>query len=277
VVLQHGGGQTRHAWKGAGESLGRAGYHAVAFDARGHGASDKPAGEPVEVYAMDLTAQDLAAVASAVKDRLGPGAPLHYASHSLGGIAAVLLEGRFGEAPFASLTLFEPPIYPSETSPHYETALASSPLFTRWSAKRREHFPDRDALRREAMAISTFASFAPEMMDAYVAAAAYETAEGDLALYCPGAVESAFYANCPAARVYEACAGMRTPAVVFSSDPAVVDAGHVWTPASMREVAAAMADGRYAVMPGCRHLMVQEQPAACAERVVAHVAECVTA
>ena len=39
VLLQHGGGQTRHAWKGAGETLGEAGYHAIAFDARGHGDS----------------------------------------------------------------------------------------------------------------------------------------------------------------------------------------------------------------------------------------------
>jgi non-heme chloroperoxidase len=39
VILQHGGGQTRHAWKGAGERLGAAGYHAVALDARGHGDS----------------------------------------------------------------------------------------------------------------------------------------------------------------------------------------------------------------------------------------------
>jgi non-heme chloroperoxidase len=40
VVLLHGGGQTRHAWKGAGQSLGAAGYFAIALDARGHGDSD---------------------------------------------------------------------------------------------------------------------------------------------------------------------------------------------------------------------------------------------
>ncbi|MGC1443433.1 MAG: alpha/beta hydrolase [Burkholderiaceae bacterium] len=39
VVLQHGGGQTRHAWKNTGETLGRAGYYVVAIDARGHGDS----------------------------------------------------------------------------------------------------------------------------------------------------------------------------------------------------------------------------------------------
>ena len=35
VMLLHGGGQTRHAWKGAGETLGLSGYYAVAYDARG--------------------------------------------------------------------------------------------------------------------------------------------------------------------------------------------------------------------------------------------------
>ena len=40
VVLQHGGGQTRHAWKRVGIALGGAGYHTVSFDARGHGDSD---------------------------------------------------------------------------------------------------------------------------------------------------------------------------------------------------------------------------------------------
>jgi pimeloyl-ACP methyl ester carboxylesterase len=39
VVLQHGGGQTRHAWKGTGRVLGDMGYHAIALDARGHGDS----------------------------------------------------------------------------------------------------------------------------------------------------------------------------------------------------------------------------------------------
>lgn len=39
VLLFHGGGQTRHAWGRAGEVLGQAGYHATAYDFRGHGDS----------------------------------------------------------------------------------------------------------------------------------------------------------------------------------------------------------------------------------------------
>ncbi|MGH8598582.1 MAG: alpha/beta fold hydrolase [Gammaproteobacteria bacterium] len=63
VILQHGGGQTRHAWKSAGETLGRAGYFAVAFDARGHGDSDW---SPDGVYGQDVMVEDLRCVIAAL-------------------------------------------------------------------------------------------------------------------------------------------------------------------------------------------------------------------
>src|SRR5215467_3351414 len=66
VVLQHGGGQTRHAWKGTGQALGNAGYYAVAFDARGHGDSDW-AGDGA--YSQDAMVQDLQCVVHALGNR----------------------------------------------------------------------------------------------------------------------------------------------------------------------------------------------------------------
>jgi pimeloyl-ACP methyl ester carboxylesterase len=66
VILQHGGGQTRHAWKGAGEQLGAAGYHAIAFDARGHGDSDWA---PDGVYGPDVMVEDLKRVVAALGNR----------------------------------------------------------------------------------------------------------------------------------------------------------------------------------------------------------------
>lgn len=59
VLLQHGGGQTRHAWKGAGEALGAAGYRAIAFDARGHGDSGW---SPDGLYDQDHMIADLVAL-----------------------------------------------------------------------------------------------------------------------------------------------------------------------------------------------------------------------
>src|SRR5690242_18447612 len=66
VVLQHGGGQTRHAWKHAGQQLGAAGYHAVSIDARGHGDSDWA---PDGVYGQDVMVRDLQCVIHQLGDR----------------------------------------------------------------------------------------------------------------------------------------------------------------------------------------------------------------
>lgn len=66
VLLLHGGGQTRHAWKGAGEKLGAAGYHAVAFDARGHGDSDWAADG---TYGQNIMVEDLKCVVAALGGR----------------------------------------------------------------------------------------------------------------------------------------------------------------------------------------------------------------
>ena len=66
IILQHGGGQTRHAWKNVGELLGEAGFHAIAFDARGHGDSDwAPDGR----YGQDVMVEDLKCVVAALGRR----------------------------------------------------------------------------------------------------------------------------------------------------------------------------------------------------------------
>ena len=64
VVLQHGGGQTRHAWKRTGEVLGDAGYYTVAFDARGHGDSDWAADGN---YSQNAMVEDLLHVLAALR------------------------------------------------------------------------------------------------------------------------------------------------------------------------------------------------------------------
>lgn len=79
VLLFHGGGQTRHAWGGTGEALGRAGFRALAFDLRGHGDSDWS-----DSYQPEDFAADVLEVA-----RAQPHRPLIVGA-SMGGIAALL-------------------------------------------------------------------------------------------------------------------------------------------------------------------------------------------
>ena len=82
VVLQHGGGQTRHAWKRAGVSLGAAGYHAVSFDARGHGDSDWTG-----VYGQDAMVADLVCVL----EQLGRRRPVLVGASMGGGTSLVAI------------------------------------------------------------------------------------------------------------------------------------------------------------------------------------------
>jgi pimeloyl-ACP methyl ester carboxylesterase len=106
VLLLHGGGQTRHAWRNAAAQLARAGWVAYALDQRGHGDS-----EWVESGAYTFC--DFAADAATVADELAARHGMRPVSvgASLGGIASLMAEGaaqRAGRAPvFATLVLVD--------------------------------------------------------------------------------------------------------------------------------------------------------------------------
>lgn len=86
VILQHGGGQTRHAWKTTGATLGANGYFAVSFDARGHG--DSAWAEDGD-YSEDAMVDDLLCVAAA----LGKTRPALIGA-SMGGLTSMIAVGE---------------------------------------------------------------------------------------------------------------------------------------------------------------------------------------
>ncbi|MEM6999188.1 MAG: alpha/beta hydrolase [Pseudomonadota bacterium] len=65
ALLLHGGGQTRHAWKGTGEALAASGIAAYSLDARGHGDSDWSS---TADYGQDAMVADLRAVVQQLGD-----------------------------------------------------------------------------------------------------------------------------------------------------------------------------------------------------------------
>ncbi len=89
VLLLHGGGQTRHAWRKTAEQLAHAGWTAYALDQRGHGDSEWVADA---AYAFADFAADATAVADALAARSGERPAVVGAS--LGGIASLLAEGE---------------------------------------------------------------------------------------------------------------------------------------------------------------------------------------
>jgi pimeloyl-ACP methyl ester carboxylesterase len=88
VLLLHGGGQTRYAWRSTAEKLASAGYTAYALDQRGHGTSEWVVNGAYEF--SDFSA-DVKLVATELTCRSGV-KPIVVGA-SLGGIAALLAEG----------------------------------------------------------------------------------------------------------------------------------------------------------------------------------------
>lgn len=88
VLLLHGGGQTRHAWKGTGEALARSGLRTVSLDARGHGDS---AWDESGDYGQDAMVDDLVAIV----DELGDQHPVLVGASMGGGVSLCAVgEGR---------------------------------------------------------------------------------------------------------------------------------------------------------------------------------------
>jgi pimeloyl-ACP methyl ester carboxylesterase len=106
VLLLHGGGQTRHAWRKTAEDIARSGRIAYAVDQRGHGDS---AWIEDGSYRFTDFAEDARALADALAARSGR-RPMVIGA-SLGGMASLLAEGaarREGGGPvFSAIVLVD--------------------------------------------------------------------------------------------------------------------------------------------------------------------------
>jgi pimeloyl-ACP methyl ester carboxylesterase len=88
IVLLHGGGQTRHSWRGTGTRLEAGGWYGVSVDLRGHGESGW---SPDGVYGLDRFVDDVVSVVEYL------GRPPVLIGASLGGNASLGALGRIPE------------------------------------------------------------------------------------------------------------------------------------------------------------------------------------
>jgi non-heme chloroperoxidase len=86
VIFAHGGGQTRHSWRGAAERIAALGYETLSVDLRGHGESGWSAGDR---YRLRDFADDLKAFAAEHRN----GRPVGLIGASLGGHASLVAAG----------------------------------------------------------------------------------------------------------------------------------------------------------------------------------------
>ncbi len=98
VILLHGGGQTRHSWRGATNQFIEHGYHVINLDARGHGQSDWAADGD---YSLATLARDLERVIETL-----PRKPALVGA-SMGGATALTLAGTRPDPIAAALVLVD--------------------------------------------------------------------------------------------------------------------------------------------------------------------------
>ncbi|WP_133366032.1 alpha/beta fold hydrolase [Qipengyuania sediminis] len=98
VLLAHGGGQTRRAWRKVAARLAGSGFRAISVDLRGHGESPW---SPEGSYDISDFAADLVAAARSLDRRPA------LIGASLGGLAGLIGEGNLAPGTFASLTLVD--------------------------------------------------------------------------------------------------------------------------------------------------------------------------
>jgi pimeloyl-ACP methyl ester carboxylesterase len=101
VLLLHGGGQTRHAWRATGRQLAEKGWLACALDQRGHGDSDWIADAS---YDWTAFAADASKIADELADRAGGVRPVAIGA-SLGGYASMLAQAQYNA--FSALILVD--------------------------------------------------------------------------------------------------------------------------------------------------------------------------
>ncbi|GAB4201273.1 MAG: alpha/beta hydrolase [Wenzhouxiangellaceae bacterium] len=98
IVLSHGFGQTRHAWRDTAQALAADGWQATTYDARGHGESGRP---DDGIYDVDDFVADFERLIEPLE------APPIVVGASLGGLVAMLSQARQPQVELRALVLVD--------------------------------------------------------------------------------------------------------------------------------------------------------------------------
>ena len=253
VVLLHPTGFIAALWTPVAERLADAGYGVYAFDARGHGDSDKP---PVshENYDWHRFADDL----RGFLDALGlHGVP--FVGHSMGAGVGLFVAGSHAEF-FSRIVAIEPIIMPGGM--HMDEARRES--MANSARKRRAVFGSVDEMIEQYSKRPTFERWPEAMLRLYAEHGTRRREDGQVELKCSGEIEGEVFANSASLPTWDVLPNVKAPTLVVRGE-------HTEGFLSM------VAEGVSSRIPGARletiadagHLVPFERPDAVAECVLA--------
>lgn len=238
-------------------------FRVLAFDARGHGGAPDVGPPYVSSYHADPYALDLGRVAEAARALIGPDIPLHFAGHSFSGYALVRLGGVFGNAPWAGITLFEPPLCPTPDLPEHALAAALGRELIAGAERRRRRWESPDAFEASLATRPHYARWQPDMLAAHCRATLRPDGE-DWTLCCPPEVEAATYRMTLNTSTFRALSDFPLPVHFVASEPPPPGSPPSWAALVQRSAALRAPLGRLTELTGVGHMMPFERPEACA-------------
>jgi pimeloyl-ACP methyl ester carboxylesterase len=252
IVLNHATGFLAWLWEPVARPLAAAGYRVLAYDARGHGDSDKPA--PTDAnYDWQHCVDDLRGFLDALGLR---GVP--FVGHSFGGATGLYLAGTRPEY-LSRLVAIEPIVMPGGFAPD-ETRRNEMAA----AARRRRHvFASAEKMIEQYRSRPTFARWTEEALRLYAEHGTFVRDDGQIELKCSGEIEGALFANSGSLPVWDVLPRIEAPVLVMRGE---TTEGFLATVAEA--VAGRVPHGKLVTIPDAGHLTPMERPEAVAKAVL---------
>lgn len=262
IVVSHGNGLAADGFWCFGRDL-LAEFEVIAFDLRSHGEN---AAVPQDAMPWPRYIADIPEIFDGIEAAFGS-RETHGAFHSMSS-ACTLVAQTLTPRPWASLTLFEPPVAaPIAPELVAEFNVIQHGLAQR-AAGRRDTFPAPENLARSFGRAPTFAGIAPEAILQLARATLKQQGE-TWQLSCPPAYEAANFDTAGMlAEHWAALAKITTPVQLILGDLAVHDMPHL---AHFGQLMGEAFNFATVTCPGTNHFMQLQEPEFCARQVAAFI------
>ena len=240
AVLIHATGFHKELWGPVARALAPD-YHVLAFDQRGHGDSDKPAGGNI----WQGFADDLAGFLDALQLR-----SVLAVGHSSGGTAVILTAAARPEL-VGRAVLVEPVVFTpgAQPSPQGDTGMGER------TRKRRESFPNPEAFFQHFKGPPTFKEWTDEPRWRYACHRTAPGADGQVHLKCPPGIEAQVYESNRSVDPGPALRKLRCPTLFIQAS-----GRSALAPDLAERMRQAVPHLRHVQVQGAGHLVPMEQP-----------------
>ncbi len=266
VTLGHATGFLAWLWEPVARYLARR-FHVYAYDARGHGDSDKPP----QGYSWSALAADYAGLVEA----LGLGTVLPVA-HSVSCAAALAFAARHPDR-VQKLVFIEPSIFPLPTTRYEGIGGVDAERYTLMAAhslervmevataarRRRSRWPSRDAMFASYSSRAPFNKWDAGVLRLYVDKGTYQVGDGEVELKCPPEIEAQVFEGYLEFEVWSLVPYVKAEALVLMGSETEL----IYSFAAS-ELARRLGRAQLQVVKGASHFLPMEYPELVAQIVL---------